>query len=188
MASSSSSSSYLIKFHRGGVFVKDPFSYNYEMLSEIPNVDMAAMNFVGFVKLLVSECYSDIKQIFYHVPCLELKLGLRTLKYNEDLAKCVELYCKNDNMLDIFVSHSVFDFFDATSSSQQHVDNVEQYDDSDNDLDDDYNIFELNSESEESDTASVDHLSNGEEEVYDTKTRKPDPTPIRRFFNEKDIS
>ncbi|GKC11149.1 transposase, Ptta/En/Spm [Tanacetum coccineum] len=54
MASSSSSSSYLIRFHCGGVFVSDPFSYDYEMLSEIPNVEMDAMNFVSFVKLLVS--------------------------------------------------------------------------------------------------------------------------------------
>ncbi|GKD35628.1 hypothetical protein Tco_1251137, partial [Tanacetum coccineum] len=92
MASSSSSSSYLIRFHRGGVFVRDLFSYDYEMLSEIRNVDMAAMNFVGLVKLLVSECSSDIKQFFYHVVGLSLELGLRTLKNDEDLAKCCNLH------------------------------------------------------------------------------------------------
>ncbi|GKB14928.1 hypothetical protein Tco_0848851 [Tanacetum coccineum] len=144
MASSSSSSSYLIRFHRGGVFVRDPFSYDYEMLYEIPNVDMGGMNFVGFVKLLVSECSSDIKQIFYHVAGLGLELGLRTLKNDEDLAKCVELG------------------------------NAEHNDDSDNDLDD---VFVYDSVSEESETASVDHLSDGEEEVYDARTRKPNTTP-----------
>ncbi|GJW35290.1 transposase, MuDR, plant [Tanacetum coccineum] len=139
MAYSSSSSSYLIRFHRGGVFVSDPFSYDYEILSEIPNVEMDAMNFVSFVKLLVSECSSDIKQIFYQVPGLEL-------------------------------------------NSRQHVDNVEQNDASDSDLDDDdYNIYEYDSESEESDTASVDHLSDGEEEIYDTRTRQPDPKPKKMF-------
>ncbi|GKC32461.1 hypothetical protein Tco_1039755 [Tanacetum coccineum] len=156
MASSSSSSSYLIRFHRGGVFVSDPFSYDYEMLSEIPNVEMDAMNF--------------------------LKLGLRTLKTDNDLAQCVEVAAKNDNVVDIYVSHSVFDFCDATSSSRQHVDNVEQNDASDSDLDDDdYNIYEYDSESEESDTASVDHLSDGEEEIYDTRTRQPDPKPKKMF-------
>ncbi|GKA00910.1 multidrug resistance-associated protein 5 [Tanacetum coccineum] len=55
---------------------------------------------------------------------------------------------------------------------------VEQNDASDSDLDDDdYNIYEYDSESEESDTASVDHLSDGEEEIYDTRTRQPDPKP-----------
>ncbi|GJT92874.1 hypothetical protein Tco_1081719 [Tanacetum coccineum] len=178
MASSSSSSSYLIRFHRGGVFVRDPFSYDYEMLSEIPNVDMGAMNFVGFVKLLVSECSSDIKQIFYHVAGLSLELGLRTLKNDEDLAKCVELGAQNDNVLDIYVSDSVFDFFDATSSSKQHVGNAEHNDDSDNDLDDE---FVYDSESEKSETASVNHLSDGEEEVYDARTRKPDTAPKKMF-------
>ncbi|GKA13355.1 hypothetical protein Tco_0693001 [Tanacetum coccineum] len=73
-------------------------------------------------------------------------------------------------------------FIDATSSSRQHVDNVEQNDASDSDLDDDdYNIYEYDSESEESDTASVDHLSDGEEEIYDTRTRQPDPKPKKMF-------
>ncbi|GJT03388.1 hypothetical protein Tco_0824557 [Tanacetum coccineum] len=50
--------------------------------------------------------------------------------------------------------------------------------DSDSNLDD---IFAYDSESEESDTASVDHLFDGEEEVYDVKTRKPDPTHKKIF-------
>ncbi|GJR99820.1 transposase, MuDR, plant [Tanacetum coccineum] len=100
------------------------------------------------------------------------------LKNDEDLAKCVELGAKNDNVLDIYVSHTVFDFFDATSSSQQHVGNAEHNDDSDSDLDD---VFVYDSESEESETASVDHLPDGEEEVYDARTRKPDTAPKKMF-------
>ncbi|GJZ56047.1 hypothetical protein Tco_0611240 [Tanacetum coccineum] len=180
MASSSSSSTYLIRFHCGGVFVGDPFSYDYEILSEIPNVDMGAMNFVGFVKLLVSECSSDIKQIFYHVAGLSLELGLRTLKNDEDLAKCVELGNQNDNVLDIYVSHSVFDFFDATSSSKQQVGNAEHNDDIDNDLDD---VYVYDSESKKSETSSVDHLSDGEEEVYDARTRKLNTAPKKCFID-----
>ncbi|GKE48777.1 hypothetical protein Tco_1480035 [Tanacetum coccineum] len=158
MASSSSSSSYLIRFHHGGVFVRDHFSYDYEMLSEIPNVDMGAINFVGFVKLLVSECSSDIKQFFYHVAGLGLELGLRTLKNDEDLAKCID--------------------------SKQQVGNAEHNDDSDSDLDD---VYVYDSESEESETASVDHLSDGEEEVYDARTRKPD-TALKKIFDANFLS
>ncbi|GJT01656.1 hypothetical protein Tco_0822825 [Tanacetum coccineum] len=76
---------------------------------------------------------------------------------------------KNGNVLDIYVSHTVFELHDAI--------NVEQNDDSDSDLDGDYNIYEFDSESEESDTIRVDHLSDGEEEVYDARTRKPDLAP-----------
>ncbi|GKE61868.1 hypothetical protein Tco_1512235, partial [Tanacetum coccineum] len=81
MASSSSSSSYLIRFHRGGVFVSDPFSYDYEILSEIPNVEMDAMNFVSFVKFLVSECSSDIKQIFF-IKYICVSLSSLSLSYS----------------------------------------------------------------------------------------------------------
>ncbi|GJW46799.1 multidrug resistance-associated protein 5 [Tanacetum coccineum] len=147
---------------------------------------MDAMNFVSFVKLLVSECSSDIKHIFYQVPGLELKLGLRTLKTNNDLAQCVEVAAKNDNVVDIYVSHSVFDFCDATSSSRQHVDNVEQNDASDSNLDDDdYNIYEYDSKSEESDTASVDHLS--DDVICGKKSKIYNGLP-RDGFVEKDVS
>ncbi|GJZ96913.1 hypothetical protein Tco_0669247 [Tanacetum coccineum] len=133
MASSSSSSTYLIKFHSGGVFGRDPFSYDYEILTELPNVDLVALNF----------------------------LGLRTLKNDGDLAQCVELG------------------------------NVEQKDDSDSDLEGDYNIFEYDSESEESDIASFDHLSDGKEEVFYAKTRKPDPAPkekSKKMFDDNFLS
>ncbi|GJW56831.1 transposase, MuDR, plant [Tanacetum coccineum] len=97
--------------------------------------------------------------------------------YDEHLAKCVELGAQNDNVLDIYVSHSVFDFFDATSCSKQQVGNAEHNDDSD--LDD---VYVYDSESEESETASVDHLSDGEEEVYDARTRKPDIAPKKNLM------
>ncbi|GJV20104.1 hypothetical protein Tco_1369124 [Tanacetum coccineum] len=165
MASSSSSSTFLIKFHRGGVFVRDPFSYDFEILFEIPNVDLITLGYVGFVKLLVSECSSDIKQIFYRVPGLDFELGLKPLKNDADLVECIECGTKNDYALHIYVSHYVFDLHDATATtSQQNVD-------TESDLEDDYNIFDYNS-SEESDTASVDHFSEGEEEVFRRKASK----------------
>nr|GEZ40857.1 hypothetical protein [Tanacetum cinerariifolium] len=69
--------------------------------------------------------------------------------------------------------------------SQQHVGNVEHNDDSDSDLDD---VFVCDNESEESETASVDHLSDGEEEAYDARTRKPDTTPKKYVSAKKDVS
>ena len=85
MASSSSTSTFLIKFHRGSVFVRDPFSYDYDMLSEITNVNVSELGYVGLVKLLVAQCASDIQQFFYVVPGLDLEAGLRSLKNEADL-------------------------------------------------------------------------------------------------------
>ncbi|GKE02804.1 hypothetical protein Tco_1390787, partial [Tanacetum coccineum] len=42
-------------------------------------------------------------------------------------------------------------------------------------------VFVYDSESEESETASVDHLSDGEEEVCDARTKKPDTAPKKMF-------
>ncbi|PWA54792.1 hypothetical protein CTI12_AA431030 [Artemisia annua] len=171
MAYSSSTSTFLIKFHRGGVFVRDHFSYDYDMLSEIKNVNVSELGYVGLVKLLVAQCASDIQQIFYAVPGLDLEAGLRSLKNEADLEKCVELGEKHGNVLHIYVSHSVFELHDATSpSALPQVENVQPNDDSDSDLEGDYNIFEYDTE-EESDTASIHHLSDGEEELFEVRTK-----------------
>ncbi|GJT19698.1 hypothetical protein Tco_0878404 [Tanacetum coccineum] len=148
MTSSSSSSTYLIKFHRGGVFL-----VNVQVISN---------------SLLSCSWF-------------RVKVRFENLKNDEDLAQCVKLGGKNGNVLDIYVSHTVIELHDATSNSQQDVGNVEKNDDSESNLDDDYNIFEVDSESEESDTASVDHLSDGEEEGNDARTRKLDPAPKKMY-------
>lgn len=49
MESASTASSFLIKYHWGGVFVRDPLSYDYEILSEIPNVDIVSLDLPGFI-------------------------------------------------------------------------------------------------------------------------------------------
>ena len=190
MASSSSHSTFRIKFHRGGVFVRDPFSYDYDMLTEIADVNVSELGYVGLVKLLVSQSSSDIQQFFYVVPGLDLESGLRALKNEGDLKKCVELGEKHDHVLDIYVSHSVFELHDATSpSALPHIENAQSNDDNDDtdsDLEGDYNIFEYDTE-EESDTASIDHLSDGEDELFEVRTKRPDPAPkakSKKMFDE----
>ncbi|GJR57492.1 putative reverse transcriptase domain-containing protein [Tanacetum coccineum] len=91
---------------------------------------------------------------------------------------------QTDYVLHIFVSHSVFDLHDAsTTTSQQNIDTK-------SDLEDNYNTFNYNS-FEESDTAFVDHLSEGEEEVFHARTSKPDHAPRRKalkMFDENFLS
>nr|GEZ62235.1 transposase, Ptta/En/Spm [Tanacetum cinerariifolium]GEZ62240.1 transposase, Ptta/En/Spm [Tanacetum cinerariifolium]GEZ62259.1 transposase, Ptta/En/Spm [Tanacetum cinerariifolium] len=56
MASESQPSTFLIKYHRGGVFVRDHLSYDYEMLSEQPNVDLDSLDLASFLNHLETEC------------------------------------------------------------------------------------------------------------------------------------
>ncbi|GJX34570.1 multidrug resistance-associated protein 5 [Tanacetum coccineum] len=171
MASDSQEASFLIKYHRGGVFVRDPLSYDYEILSEIPNVDLVSLGLAGFISLLETEFTSSVKSLFYLVPGLDFHLGLKPLKCEADFKECVECGVNNDHVLHVYASHSEFDLNETTT---------EQNDNSGSDLeDDDYNVYDYCS-SEESDTASVDHLSDDEEEVLDVRTKKIDRAPKKK--------
>ena len=102
---------------------------------------------------------------------------MKVLKNDDDLAKCVECGAKNDNVVDIYVSHCVFELHDATSPESLDKTAKKVSDsDSDSELEDDYNVYDYAS-SEESDTASIDHLSDGEEEVVEARTKKAEPKP-----------
>lgn len=155
-----SSSLFLITFHRGGVFVRNPLSYDYEMVSKIENVDLRAMDFHAFVRLLETESSGIIKSIFYLVPGTDVATGLRSLKSNVDLNECVEYGLSNECKLDIYVTHSEFELNEG----------------SDSELDDNYE-YDCYGSDDDSDTASIDHLSDDDEEVLEVRTKKTAPKP-----------
>ncbi|GKA64622.1 hypothetical protein Tco_0764329 [Tanacetum coccineum] len=76
MASESQPSTFLIKYHRGGVFVRDPLLYEYEILSEIPDVDLVSLGLAGFINQLKTECTGSVKSIFYLVSGLDSEFDL----------------------------------------------------------------------------------------------------------------
>ncbi|GJR13667.1 hypothetical protein Tco_0796319 [Tanacetum coccineum] len=175
MASKSQEASFLIKYHRGGMFVRDPLSYDYEILSEIPNVDLVSLGLVGFISPLKTEYTSYVKSLFYLVPGLDFHLGLKPLKCETDFNECIQCGVNNDHVLHVYASRSEFDLNETTTKQ-----NLRGNDDSVSDLEeDDYNVYDYYS-SEESDTPLVDHLSDGEEEVLDVRTKKRDHVPKKK--------
>nr|GEU75306.1 zinc finger, CCHC-type [Tanacetum cinerariifolium] len=96
-----SRSIFLIKYHWGGVFVRDPLSYDYEILSEIPNVDLVSLGLAGFMSLLETEFTSFVKSLFYLVPSLNFHLGLKPLKCKADFNECVQCGVNNDHVLHV---------------------------------------------------------------------------------------
>nr|GEU82720.1 transposase, Ptta/En/Spm [Tanacetum cinerariifolium]GEW11898.1 transposase, Ptta/En/Spm [Tanacetum cinerariifolium] len=150
MASESQPSTFLIKYHRGGVFVRDPLSYEYEILSEILDVDLVSLGLVGFINQLKTECTGSVKSIFYLVPGIEFHLGLKPLKYDTDFDAFVQCGVNHDHVLRVYSSRFEFDINEQNNDSGSELD------------DDDYNVYDYAS-SAESDTASIDHLSEGEE-------------------------
>jgi hypothetical protein len=139
----SQSSSSLIKYHRGGVFVRNPLSYEYEILTEIPDVDLLSLDLPGFLKLLQTECTGSVKSLFYLVPGLEFHLGLKAIKSASDFDDCVQCGVKNEHVLHIYASHTVFELNAATSDQNDPLS------DSDSELEDEcYNLYDYCSESE----------------------------------------
>lgn len=102
MESESPASSFFIKYHRGGVFVRNPLSYDYEILSEIFNVDLVSLDLPRFIKLLQSEFTISVKSLFYLVPGLEFHLGLKAIKSDSDFDDCVQCGVNNDHVLHIY--------------------------------------------------------------------------------------
>ena len=71
---------------------------------------------------------------------------------------------RNNGEIDIYMAQSEFDFEDGTVEDNNHSGSVQ----------DDYNVYDVYS-SDEDDTASLDHLSDGEDEVVDIRKQKSVP-------------
>ncbi|GJU68115.1 hypothetical protein Tco_1254374 [Tanacetum coccineum] len=100
--------------------------------------------------------------MFYLYPSKDLDSGLRCLNSDAQLKECVECG-KNDCVVHINLSSSVFELNEA--------------DGSDSDLEDDF--YDYFSE-DDSDTAFVDHFSNGEKEVFEIRNQKATPKPKQK--------
>ncbi|GJU33169.1 hypothetical protein Tco_1176758 [Tanacetum coccineum] len=79
MASSSQSSNFVINFHRGCSFVRNPLTYDFEILSKVENVDISSMDYDALGRLIGSEFSGEVKSMFYLLPGKDLDSGLRCL-------------------------------------------------------------------------------------------------------------
>lgn len=166
--------SFTIKFHHGGVFVRKPdppsLLYDFDMVSTIKDVDLHEMGFDDFMTFLETECTAVIKSVFCLIPGEDLDRGLVELKTNADFNECVRYAASNNNEIDIYVSHNVFELNDN---------NEQEGNDCASEDDDPYDYYT----SDEDDTASLDHLSEGEEEIHEVRIKKQQPKPKKKASN-----
>ncbi|GKB80664.1 hypothetical protein Tco_0947559, partial [Tanacetum coccineum] len=115
MASESQPSTFLIKYHWGGVFVRDPLSYEYEILSKIPDVDLVSLGLAGFINLLKTECTGSVKSIFYLVPGFDSEFDLNesTNKQNNDSGSELD----DDD-------YNVYDYVSSAESDTASIDHL----------------------------------------------------------------
>nr|GEZ32082.1 transposase, Ptta/En/Spm [Tanacetum cinerariifolium] len=107
--------------------------------------------------------HDDLLWFDYEAPFRPTSLPrLKPLKCDDDFDAFVQCSVNNDHVLHVYSSSSEFDLNESTIEQNVRVKN-----DSGSELDDDdYNIYDYCS-SVESDTASIDHLFDGEEEVLE---------------------
>ncbi|GJX63051.1 hypothetical protein Tco_0295951 [Tanacetum coccineum] len=80
------------------------------------------------------------------------------------MSNALEYALRNNGEIDVYMAHSKFDFDDRIIEDSHHSGSDE----------DDYDIYDIYS-SDEDDTASLDHLSDGEDEIVGVRTQKPEP-------------
>ncbi|GKE60445.1 hypothetical protein Tco_1510812, partial [Tanacetum coccineum] len=82
MASSSCSTPIRINFHHGGVFEANPINYEFDMVSKLDNVDIYTMDYSVFVTYLETISHAMSNALYFVVPGLDLKNGLRLIEDN----------------------------------------------------------------------------------------------------------
>ncbi|GJX88403.1 gag-pol polyprotein [Tanacetum coccineum] len=139
----------------GGIqFLANPLKYDFDMVSKLDNVDIHAMDYSAFVTYLETISHAMSNALYFVVPGLDLKDGLRSLKNDVGMHSLREHVLRNDGEIDVYMAHSEFDFDDRIIDDNQHSGSDE----------DDYDIHDVYS-SDEDDTASLDHLSDGKDEI-----------------------
>ncbi|GJT62413.1 multidrug resistance-associated protein 5 [Tanacetum coccineum] len=164
MASSSCSTPIRINFHHGGVFEANPINYKFDMVSKLDNVNIYAMDYSAFVTYLETISHAMSNALYFVVLGLDLKNGLRSLKNDFGMRNLREYALKNDGEIDVYMAHSKFDFDDRIIEDNHHSGSDE----------DDYDIYDIYS-TDEDDTASLDYLSDGEDEIVGVRTQKSEP-------------
>ncbi|GKF57771.1 hypothetical protein Tco_0171308 [Tanacetum coccineum] len=126
--------------------------------------------------------YAGVTRVYYVVPGKDLHDGFRALKSYSDKQICSKYAMRFKSEINLYldhfnsqISHYVGDDLsdDEESTNEEGASKVK--DDNDVSSDDDYEISYYSDD--ESDTASLDHLSKGEDEVVDARRKKGVVTP-----------
>ncbi|GJR04515.1 hypothetical protein Tco_0527499 [Tanacetum coccineum] len=164
MSSSSCSTPICLNFHHGGVFEANPLNYDFGMVSKLENVDIVSMGYKDLVEFLEKESHATCNALYFVVPGLDIKIGLKPLKCDVGMRNFRQYAFRNNGEIDIYMAQSEFDFEDGTIKANNHSGSDQ----------DDYNVYDVYS-SDEDDTSSLDHLSDGEDEVVDIRKQKSIP-------------
>ncbi|GJT78093.1 hypothetical protein Tco_1044818 [Tanacetum coccineum] len=133
------------------------------------------MDYSQVVSYLETQSRSICKGLYFLVPGTNLEGGLRSLKNDDGVRNCRQYALRNNGEIDIYMVHSEF---------SEHIGADSDVSESE---EDDYDVYSVES-SDNDDTASLDHLSDGEDEVIDVRTQKTTPKTKKKptkMFDDK---
>lgn len=138
---------------------------------------MVSMDHRLFVSFLESTSNATCKAVFFLEPGKIVETGLRVLKCARDMTRCRQLAVRYGSKIDIYLAHTHVDLSEILNGAgnKENVEHgIECEDDYISDCDD-YFLYS----SDDDDTSSLDHLSEGEDEIVDVRTKNNVPTEMK---------
>ena len=165
-----------INIHYDGVLEGDPLCYLPHHEKDIGEVDLSTMSLYEFKVHVSKLCGVNCPNLYYVVPGKGLDNGPRHFRNRADMDRCTRYGVKSNTVIQMYVDHyentqlnDVFAKQENYDSESEEYESVGQNCDTDSEEEYELPVYEY-TDDDEDETASVDHLSEGEEEVMIART------------------
>ncbi|GJV78097.1 RNA-directed DNA polymerase, eukaryota, reverse transcriptase zinc-binding domain protein [Tanacetum coccineum] len=173
MKASSSKIILTMDVHYNGHFTRNPVTYAKGTKLTLHNIEVSRFKFEDLFEYVRSTIDSIVTEIYYNQPNQSLEKGLTILRCDDDLKEFVKLGSKHDGRISLYVVHSLEGGIDNEEEDNCWIENDRDKELADSDADSDANSdadSDVNSDADS--VASVDHLSEGEEELRQVILKK----------------
>ncbi|GKB91783.1 hypothetical protein Tco_0964055 [Tanacetum coccineum] len=110
---------FTIYFKYDGIFTSWPLKYAYGEMKEVSDTNFDEMSYehlLKIVKRLVP--YGSFKKVYYCQTGANLRLGIREIKSDQDIADMLKVGYDNRNEIDMFVEHFGYNIMELAESER----------------------------------------------------------------------
>lgn len=149
-------------FAYNGCSSQYPLAYVKGKKLTLHNIEVSCFKFEDLFEYVPTTTDTVVTEIYYNRTKKSLAKGIRILRCDDDLKEFVKFGNENDGRISLYVCHKNEDLSSYTNGG---IDNEEEENCGLDDMDEGYSDAD-------SDVASVDHLSEGEEELMQVRLKK----------------
>ncbi|GKB93372.1 hypothetical protein Tco_0979509, partial [Tanacetum coccineum] len=161
MKASSSKIILTMDVHYNGHFTRNPVMYAKGTKLTLHNIEVSRLKFEDLFEYVRSTTDTIVTEIYYNRPNQSLAKGITKLRCDDDLKEFVKLGSKHDGRISLYVVHSLEGGIDNEEEDYCGIENGRDKELANSDVDSDVDSV-----------ASVDHLSEGEEELRQLRLKK----------------